>query len=147
MRLEASDIRDINLLKHYRIIRKWACRNNDLNDADIELLIYLDCMDMFTKEDFKTGTYSYSWDNRRWNRLLKEDWITVWRKRNRTTQKYHIYKVSFKGKQLISRIYRIMLGYEDIPTSTKRNSIMKGNTYTDKVLITSINNVNKDKNR
>ena len=147
MRLEASDIRDINLLKHYRIIRKWACRNNDLNDADIELLIYLDCMDMFTKEDFKTGTYSYSWDNRRWNRLLKEDWITVWRKRNRTTQKYHIYKVSFKGKQLISRIYRIMLGHEDIPTSTKRNSIMKGSTYTDKVLITSINNVNKDKNR
>lgn len=147
MRLEASDIRDINLLKHYRIIRKWACRNNDLNDADIELLIYLDCMDMFTKEDFKTGTYSYSWDNRRWNRLLKEGWITVWRKRNRTTQKYHIYKVSFKGKQLISRIYRIMLGHEDVPTSTKRNSIMKGNTYTDKVLITSINNVNKDKNR
>jgi len=147
MRLEASDIRDINLLKHYRIIRKWACRNNNLNDADIELLIYLDCMDMFTKEDFKTGTYSYSWDNRRWNRLLKEGWITVWRKRNRTTQKYHIYKVSFKGKQLISRIYRIMLGHEDIPTSTKRNSIMKGNTYTDKVLITSINNVNKDKNR
>jgi hypothetical protein len=147
MRLEASDIRDINLLKHYRIIRKWACRNNNLSDADIELLIYLDCTDMFTKEDFKTGTYSYSWDNRRWNRLLKEGWIKVWRKRNRTTQKYHIYKVSFKGKQLISRIYRIMLGHEDIPTSTKRNSIMKGLTYTDKVLIKSIKNVNKDKNR
>lgn len=147
MRLEASDIRDINLLKHYRIIRKWACRNNGLNDADLELLIYLDCMDMFTKEDFKIGTYSYSWDNRRWNRLLKEDWITVWRKRNRTTQKFHIYKVSFKGKQLISRVYRMMLGLEDIPTSTKRNSIMKGKTYTDKVLITSIENVNKDKTR
>jgi len=147
MRLEASDIRDINLLKHYRIIRKWACRNNALNDADLELLIYLDCMDMFTKEDFKIGTYSYSWDNRRWNRLLKEEWITVWRKRNRTTQKFHIYKVSFKGKQLISRVYRMMLGLEDIPTSTKRNSIMKGKTYTDKVLITSIENVNKDKTR
>ena len=147
MRLSASGVRDINLLKHYRIIRKWACRNNGLNDADLELLIYLDCMDMFTKEDFKIGTYSYSWDNRRWNRLLKEDWITVWRKRNRTTQKFHIYKVSFKGKQLISRVYRMMLGLEDIPTSTKRNSIMKGKTYTDKVLITSIENVNKDKTR
>lgn len=147
MRIEASDIKDLNLLKHYRIIRKWACRNNDLNDADLELLIYLDCIDMFTKEDFKIGSYSYSWDNRRWNRLLKEDWITVWRKRNRTTQKYHIYKISFRGKQLIQRVYRMMLGSEDIPTSTKRNSIMKGNTYTDKVLITSINNVNRDKNR
>jgi hypothetical protein len=147
MRLTANDIKEMNLLKHYRIIRKWACRNNDLNDADLELLMYLDCIDLFNKDDFKMGTYSYSWDNRRWNRLLKEDWIVVWRTRNRTTQKFHIYKVSFKGKQLISRVYRMMLGEEDIPTSTKRNSIMKGETYTDKVLITSIENVNKDKNR
>ena len=147
MRLEPSDIRELNLLKHYRIIRKWACKNYDLNDADLELLIYFDCMDLFTREDFKIGTYSYSWDNRRWNRLLKEGWITVWRVHNRTTQKYNIYKVSFKCKQLISRMYRIMLGTEDIPTSTHRNKIMKGKTYMDKVMITSINNVNKDKNR
>jgi hypothetical protein len=147
MRLEPSDIRELNLLKHYRIIRKWACKNYDLNDADLELLIYFDCMDLFTREDFKIGTYSYSWDNRRWNRLLKEGWILVWRKHNRTTQKYNIYKVSFKCKQLISRMYRIMLGTEDIPTSLARNKIMKGKTYIDKVMITSINNVNKDKNR
>ena len=147
MRLEASDIRDLNLLKHYRIVRKWACKNNGLNDADLELLIYFDCMDLFTREDFKIGTYSYSWDNRRWNRLLKEGWIIVWRVHNRTTQKYNIYKVSFKCKQLISRMYRIMLGKEDIPTSLHRNKIMKGKSYMDKVMITSINNVNKDKNR
>ena len=147
MRLEPKDIRELNILKHYRIIRKWACKNYDLNDADLELLIYFDCMDLFTREDFKIGTYSYSWDNRRWNRLLKESWITVWRTHNRTTQKYNIYKVSFKCKQLISRMYRIMLGIEDIPTSLHRNKIMKGKTYMDKVMITSIENVNKDKNR
>ena len=146
-RLEARDIKDMNLLKHYRVIRKWACRNNDLNDADLELLIYFDCMEFFTKHDFKIGTYAYSWDNRRWNRLLKEGWIVVWRTRNRTTQKYNIYKVSFKCKQLISKMYRIMLGEEDIPSSEKRNSIMRGKTYTDKVLQTAIYNVNKDKNR
>ena len=147
MRLEPKDVRSSNLLKHYRIIRKWACKNYNLNDADLELLIYFDCMDLFTREDFKIGTYSYSWDNRRWNRLLKEDWITVWRKHNRTTQKYNIYKVSFKCKQLISRMYRIMLGEEDIPTSLHRNKIMKGKTYMDKVMITYIEHVNKDKNR
>jgi len=147
MRLEPKDVRSSNLLKHYRIIRKWACKNYNLNDADLELLIYFDCMDLFTREDFKIGTYSYSWDNRRWNRLLKEGWITVWRKHNRTTQKYNIYKVSFKCKQLISRMYRIMLGEEDIPTSLHRNKIMKGKTYMDKVMMTSIEHVNKDKNR
>ncbi len=133
-------------MKHYRIIRKWACRNNDLNDADLELLIYLDCIDMFRKKDFQDGAYSYSWDNRRWNRLLKQGWIVVWRHRNRTTQKYHIYKTSIKCKHLIKRIYRMMLGKEDIPTSDS-NSIIRGNTYTDKVLTKAIYNVNKDKYR
>ena len=125
MKLTVGDIKDLNLLKHYRIVRKWACKNNG----------------------FIAGSYSYSWDSRRWNRLLQEGWIQVWRSRNRTTQKYNIYKVSFKCKQLIIRIYKIILGEEDIPISTRRNKIMKGQTYTDKVLKTSIDNVNKDKNR
>ena len=42
MRLEAKDLKELNLLKYYRIIRKWACKTYNLKDADIELLIYLD---------------------------------------------------------------------------------------------------------
>ena len=146
-KLSASDLKDISLLKHYRIIRKWASKNNDLNEADLELLIYLDCIDLFTIKDFKKGVYSYSWDNRRWSRLIKDNWIVVWRKRNRTNQTYNIYKVSVKGKQLISRMYRIMLQEEEIPTSTRRNKIMKRKTYMDKVLTTSINDINKEINK
>jgi len=144
-RLDAGELKYLNLLKHYRIIRKWACKNNNLREADLELLIYLDCVDLFTKKDFEAGVYSYSWDNRRWSRLLKDNWIVVWRQRNRTTQTYNIYKVSFKAKQLINRIYKIMLGEEKIPTSTRRNKIIKGNSYMDKVLTKSILDVNKDK--
>ncbi len=55
--------------------------------------------------------------------------------------------MSFKGKQLINRIYRIMLGEDDIPTSSRRNKIISGNSYTDKVLTTAIYNVNNDKKR
>ena len=146
-KLSASDLKDINLLKHYRIIRKWASKNNDLNEADLELLIYLDCVDLFTIKDFKKGVYSYSWDNRRWSRLIKDNWIVVWRKRNRTNQTYNIYKVSVKGKQLISRMYRIMLQEEEIPNCTRRNKIMKRKTYMDKVLTTSINDINKEINK
>ena len=96
---------------------------------------------MFTKDDFIKGTYSFSWDNRRWNRLLKQGWIVVWRKRNRTTQKYHIYKVSYKCKQLISRMYRIMLGEEDMPTT----KLEKSNRYSYKVITKAIDYANKDK--
>ncbi len=146
-KLTSSDLKELNLLKHYRIIRKWMYKTCDLKEADLELLIYLDAIDFFTKQDFKTGVFSYSWDNRRWNRLLKEGWIVVWRKRNRTTQKYHIYKTSLRFKQLLSRMYRIMLGEEDIPQTKKANKIMKRETYSDKVLSVSIRNVNNDKTR
>jgi hypothetical protein len=40
-----------------------------------------------------------------------------------------------------------MLGEEDVPISKRRNKIMRGQTYTDKVLITAIKNVNNDKQR
>ena len=109
MRLDATNIKDLNLLKYYRLIRKWACKTYGLKDADLELLIYLDCKDRFTRNDFIDGTYTYSWDKNRWERLRKQGWIDVWRHRNRTTIKYSIYKTSFKCKQLIMRIYRIML--------------------------------------
>ena len=102
---------------------------------------------MFTKKDFEAGVYTYSWNNRRWNKLIQNNWIEVWRHRNRSTQKYNIYKISFKGKQLIRRVYRIMLGLDDIPMSERRNKLVAGNTYTDKVMYQAMHNVNKDKER
>ena len=71
MRLNSSDLKELNLLKHYRIIRKWACKSYGLQEADLELLIYLDAVDLFTKDDFKKGTYSYSWDNRPLEQVVK----------------------------------------------------------------------------
>lgn len=146
MRLEAQTLREINLLKYYRLIRKWACKTNNLNDADLELLIYLDCKGHFTRNQFIDGTYTYSWDKNRWERLRKEGWIDVWRHRNRTTIKYTIYKLSLKAKHLIMRIYRIMLGEEDIPTSEK-SIFFKNKTYTDKVFNKAIDDMIKDTER
>jgi len=40
-----------------------------------------------------------------------------------------------------------MLGDEDLPTSTRRNKLINGKSYTDKVLTKAIYNVNKDKER
>ena len=65
----------------------------------------------------------------------------MWRERNRSTQKYNIYKVSYKCKQLISRMYRIMLGEEDMPTKT----LDKNNRYIYKVTAQAIRYANKDK--
>ena len=146
MKLDASDIREMNLLKYYRLIRKWACKTYNIKDADLELLIYLDCKNRFTRNEFIDGTYTYSWDKQRWERLRKAGWIEVWRHRNRTTIKYSIFKTSFKCSQLISRIYRIMLGEEDLPTSN-RSKFYNNKTYTDKVFNKAIDDMINDNDR
>ena len=146
MRLEANDIRELNLLKYYRLIRKWACKTYGLKDADLELLVYLDCKSRFTRNEFIEGAYTYSWDKNRWERLRKDGWIDVWRNRNRTTIKYSIYKTSFKCSQLISRIYRIMLAQEDLPTS-ERSVFYNNKSYTDKVYNKAIDDMIKGKDR
>ena len=146
MKLSASDIRELNLLKYYRLIRKWACKTYGLKDADLELLVYLDCKSRFTRNEFIEGAYTYSWDKNRWERLRKDGWIDVWRHRNRKDIKYSIYKTSFKCSQLISRIYRIMLAEEDLPTS-ERSVFYNNKSYTDKVYNKAIDDMIKDKDR
>lgn len=146
MRLDSSDLREMNLLKYYRLVRKWACKTYNLKDADIELLIYLDCKKQFTRNDFINGVYTYSWDKARWERLRRDGWIDVWRKRNRTTMKTNIYSTSYKCKSLINRIYRILLAEEDLPTSA-RSTFYKNKTYTDKVYNKAIDDMIKDKDR
>ena len=146
MRLTAQDLRELNLLKYYRLTRKWVCKTYRLTDADLELLIYLDCKGRFTRNEFIEGVYTYSWDKHRWERLKREGWIEVWRHRNRTTIKYSIFKTSFKCSQVISRIYRILLGEED-PPFTERNIFNKNKSYTDKVMIKALDDMIKDKDR
>ena len=146
MRITAQDIRDMNLFKYYRLVRKWACKTYNITDADLELLIYLDCKGRFTRQDFINGVYTMSWDKNRWEKLRRNNWIEVWRHRNRTTIKYSMFKTSFKCSQLISRIYRVLLGEEDLPTSD-RSIFFNNKSYTDKVYNKSIDDMIKDKDR
>ena len=146
MKLNASDLRNLNIFKHYRLVRKWACKTYGLKDADLELLIYFDCIGRFTRNDYINGVYTMSWDKARWERLRNEGWIDVWRHRNRTTIKYSIFQTSFKCKRMITRIYNILLGYEDIPTS-EQNVFYKNKTYTYKVFNKAIEDMLKDSNR
>ena len=87
MRLTGEDLREINLLKYYRLIRRWACKTYNLKDADLELLVYLDCKQLFTRNDFINGTYTYSWDKNRWERLRRNE---RFKERNRKSSKYAV---------------------------------------------------------
>lgn len=146
MRIEASDLREMNILKYYRLIRRWACKTYNLKDADLELLIYFDCVGLFTRDDYIKGTYTFSWDKKRWERLRRQGWIDVYAERNQTTIKYNVFKTSTKCKHLITRMYKIMLGEEDLPMS-ERSVFFKNKSYTDKVYNKAIDDMFKDTTR
>jgi ADP-heptose:LPS heptosyltransferase len=146
MKLSAEDLRDLNLLKYYRLIRRWVCKQYGLKDADLELLIYLDCKGLFKRDDFINGVFTYTWDKHRWERLRTEGWIDVWKERNRKDSKYALYKTSMKTRLMINRIYKIMLGEEDIPI-TQSNVFYKNKSYSDKVYNKAIDDMIKDKER
>tara|TARA_B100001094_G_C18088033_1_gene748837 strand:- start:234 stop:680 length:447 start_codon:yes stop_codon:yes gene_type:complete len=135
----------VDFLKYYRLVSRWACRNNDLSVADLELLFYLDPIIYFTIEDFKTGTLFYTWDKERFYRLQKQEWINKSHSGGGRRGDHNKYKVSQKGKLLINRIYRILINEEELPTSAKRNKIMKRETYIDKVYSEAIKKFNKQK--
>ena len=37
-KLTSSDLKDLNLLKHYRIIRKWACKTCDIKENTYKVI-------------------------------------------------------------------------------------------------------------
>ena len=130
--IERGEVK-VDFLKYYRLVSRWAVKNNDLNVADLELLFYLDPIQYFTIKDFKDGTFYYSWDKDRFYRLQREEWITKIETGVGRIGGHNKYVVSSKGKRLIQRIYRILIDQEELPYSPQANSIMKGESYSDKV--------------
>jgi hypothetical protein len=135
----------VDFLKYYRLVSRWAVKNNNLNIADLELLFYLDPILYFTIDDFKDGTLFYSWDKDRFYRLQREGWIDKIHKGIGRRGDHNKYKVSQKGKLLINKIYRILIDKEDIPSSARRNTVMQRKTYIDKVYSQAIKKFNKQK--
>lgn len=135
----------VDFLKYYRLVSRWACKENSMSISDLELLFYLDPIKYFTIEDFQNGTLYYHWDRQRFYRLQREGWLEKIHKGNGRLGDHNKYKVSMKGKRLINRIYKILIGEEDIPLNAKRSKIAKRESYVDKVYSQAISKFNKGK--
>lgn len=133
----------MNHLQYYRLVTRWACKEHNLKIADLELLFYLNPIQYFTVNDFKDGTLYYTWDNHRFYRLQREEWLTKIHEGRGSVGGHSKYVVSSKGKRLINRIGRMLDGREDLPESAKRNKIMKGKSYSDRQYAKAIKKFNK----
>ncbi len=126
------------------LITRFATRYYKLKRADLELMIYLYPLKFFTTQQFKDGTHIYSWDKKRFQRLNKEEWFKKVYEGNRRLGEHDKYSLSKKAELMIRRIDRILKREELIPESPLRNSIMKRDSYSDKVLATAIIKYNNE---
>ena len=95
------------------------------------MLLFLYSEDIFSKAKFEEFDNLLSWDVDRFDRLLRDGWIEVFR---RNPKKFKtLYGLSFKTQRVINGIYKKLSG-EEIPTSQSSNPIFAKNVkFSDKV--------------
>jgi len=126
MKLRVNDC-----LKYWRVIRYFVKRKHGLTTCDLEMLLFLYSEDIFSKKKFVSYASLLRWDRRRFQRLVDEGWIELFRERNKQIKS--LYSISFKTKRLCDSIYKKLSG-EEIPTSLGSNPMFAKNvSYTDKV--------------
>ncbi|MGI9555933.1 MAG: hypothetical protein ACR2M9_03650 [Cyanophyceae cyanobacterium] len=129
-------------LKYWRVIRYYIKAKYGLTQADLDVLLFLYSEKYFSKDKFEEFDELLSWDVNRFDKLLRDGWIEVFRKRLRNIKA--LYQLSYKTIRIISGIYKKLEGQE-IPTSNSFNPIFAKNvSYTDKVYRNFIIQLNKE---
>jgi hypothetical protein len=129
-------------LKYFRLVRYWAKRSHNLTIGDLEMLLFLYSERLFKRSDFNEYNQIFSWDKARFDKLLRDGWVSMWRRNNGS--EVALYEVSFKGKRIIVSMYKKLAGEEPITESTTKNpSFKKDSSYTDKVYRRATKKMNK----
>ena len=111
-------------LKYYRVVRKMLSRSNDLTEAELEKLIFLD-NEYFTKTRFgEASCMDWSWNPNQFKELIEKGWIEEWRPYKPPYQAA-LFRSTGKAHQLVKRVYRILAEEEDLPMSSRRNPVMR----------------------
>ena len=118
-------------LKYWRVIRYFIKQKYGLTTADLDMLLFLYSEDIFSKEKFEEFDNLLSWDEDRFDRLLRDGWIEVFRRRRKKFKT--LYGLTYKTQRVISSIYKKLSG-EEIPMDVSNNPIFKKNVkFSDKV--------------
>ena len=133
---------DHDFLKYWRVIRYWVKVKYGLGTPELEMLLFLYSEQIFNKSQFKEYEEIMSWDICRFRKLLKEEWIHVWRKKNgnETT----LYELTYRAKRVINTIYKKLNGEEIAETAASNPLFRNDVSYMDKVYRNMIIEMNKE---
>tara|TARA_R100001460_G_scaffold84007_1_gene124986 strand:+ start:2415 stop:2804 length:390 start_codon:yes stop_codon:yes gene_type:complete len=113
----------------------------NIGTPELELLLFLYSEQMFTKSRFQEFETIMSWDTKRFNNLLRDGWLQVFRKR--AGKNATLYELSYKGKSLVRTVYRKLNG-EEVGESPNINPLFRLDaSYMDKMQRKMIKEMNE----
>ena len=128
-------------LKYWRVIRQYIKVKYGLTQSDLDLILFLNSEGYFNKDKFEEFDRILSWEVQRFDRLLRDGWIEVFRKRQGRIK--GLYTLSYKAKRVVTSIYKKLNG-EEMPTSPSQNPMfLKNVSYTDRRYREAIINMNE----
>ena len=132
-------------LKYWRVIRQYVKVRYGLNQADLDMLLFLYSEKYFGKDKFQEFNELLSWDEKRFKRLLADGWMQNFRPRGKGVK--GLYALSYKANRMIGSIYKKLNG-EEIPMTMCNNPMFKKNVdYSDKVYRNMIKYINAEARR
>lgn len=129
-------------LKYWRVMRYWMRRKYDLKTGDLDMLLFLYSEMYFDRDRFEEYNNVIGWDTKRFNRMIDEGWIHVWREK--TSRARALYEVTTKARVATSELYR-KLNRDELISEVPHNNEMfkkKTATYADKVYRNYIRKMN-----
>lgn len=127
-------------MKYLRTVKNYVRSRYSLSDSDIDMMLFLFTEPPFTRKHFDTFEEIYPWDKDRFNKLLREGWIRIWRRRGKEAQ---LYDLSNKGKELIKNFYMWCAGEQPISEKPSKNPVMRRERFIDKVTARFIKVMNR----
>ena len=127
-------------LKYWRVVRYFIKAKYGLSQADSDVLLFLYSEKYFSKDKFSDFNELISWDKMRFEKLKKEEWITVFRKKEGNRKV--VYELSYKARRVVGLVYKKLNG-EELPEHPSVNPLFKNNRpYMDKVYRNYIKEMN-----
>ena len=118
-----------DFLKYWRVVRFYVKLKYELNQEELEMLLFLYSERYFKRVDFEEYKKGMDWNEQHFKNLHKRGWIITFRNRRPSLKEGAIYQLSHKARGVIKSIYQKLLGNEDFAVDFKNGPFTKDMTY------------------
>lgn len=110
-------------LKYYKVVRKFIKSKYDLNQAELDMILFLCDEEYFNNDKFVEFNNVLGFNKRLFKELHAKGWIETIRKYDGKNKA--LYCVSYKAKRVVNSIYKKLSGEAFPETQAHNNKMFK----------------------